>query len=149
MKSIKTIFFLLFIIVLGFANTPFKDITIIKFAPTNAMEIITLIDNEGVFKNFYLVKRISISKTSLQILLLNRSKHEKVKPDFRIVIYNRYGAIIGKDNISWIFDTLAPNESRAENSTFTEFDYSYLLGSTGITIPPDFMTPKYVGLYKN
>jgi len=113
------------------------------------MEIITISDKEAVFKNFYIVKRISIGRSSLQILLLNRSKYEKVRPDFRIVIYNRYGAIIGTDSVSWLFDTLAPGGSRAENSTFTEFDYPYLLGSTDIDIPIDFMVPKYIGLYKN
>ena len=55
------------------------------------------------------IKRLELSKNKVITTFHNKTS-SFYKPDFRLLIYNKYGMQIATANISWMMDKIAPDE---------------------------------------
>lgn len=125
-----------------------------KTAPTvGENEYLYTIKNNEVLVNDQLITLFAFSKGGISVSYRNKTA-EKTKPEYTIDVYNAYGMLIGTDevgasSISFGSSTyMEPGAVSSEKIYLDEYPLKKILENTGIKLPADLMTMRYIVISK-
>lgn len=119
---------------------PLSEITATSLAKEG--NVYQIVDGEVDISGEFL-KRIEVGKETLVCTFRNKTTG-KLSPNFRFLLFNKYGMELATTTISWMFASVGPAEVRKEEATIYVSDLERVFLHANVTLPKDWREPRFV-----